>query len=68
MGRLSRFANERFDDRSMEASWQQIQAEERRSARMGRSEDEKAEQEELQRLATKAAKKFKRKPQKMMDT
>ena len=52
-----RYANERDDDRSMEASWQQIQAEERRSARMGRSEDERAEAEEARRIAAKQAKK-----------
>ena len=52
----------------MEVNWQQIQAEERRSARMGRSEDEKAEQEELRRLAAKqAAKKAKQRPQGFLD-
>lgn len=50
-----RFKNERFDDRSMEADWKSIQAEERRSAKMGRSEDEKAELEELARQKAKAA-------------
>ena len=55
-----RFKNERFDDRSMEADWKSIQAEERRSARMGRSEDEKAEAEELARQRSKATAKKKR--------
>ena len=53
----------------MEANWQQIQAEERRSARLGRSEDEKAEEEELRRVAAKkAAKKAKHKHQGFLDT
>lgn len=55
-----RFKNERFDDRSMEADWKSIQAEERKSARMGRTEDEKAEAEELARQKAKAAAKKKR--------
>lgn len=63
-----RFANERYDDRSMEANWQQIQAEERRSTRMGRSEDEKAEQEEVRRVAAKKAAKTKHKrPKGLLD-
>ncbi len=39
----------------MEAGWRAIQAEEKRSARLGRGEDEKAEQEELARQKAKAA-------------
>lgn len=58
-----RFKDERFDDRSMEADWKSIQAEERRSAKMGRTEDEKAEMEELARQRAKAAAKKKRKRQ-----
>ena len=54
---LHRFKDEKFDDRSMEADWRTIQAEERRSLRMGRTEDEKAEAEELARQKAKAAKK-----------
>ncbi len=50
-----RFKDESFDDRSMEADWKSIQAEERRSAKMGRGEDEKAEAEELARQKSKAA-------------
>ena len=57
---LCRYKNERFDDRSMEADWKSIQAEERRSAKMGRSEDEKAELEELARQKAKAAAKKKK--------
>ena len=57
---LCRFKDERFDDRSMQADWKSIQAEERRSARLGRSEDEKAELEELARQKVKAAAKKKR--------
>jgi len=44
-----------FDDRLMEASWNEVQAEERKSLRMGRAEDEKAEAEEARRMAEKAA-------------
>lgn len=52
----------------MEANWQQIQAEERRSTRMGRSEDEKAEQEEVRRVAAKKAAKTKHKrPKGLLD-
>lgn len=51
-----RYQHER-DDRSMEASWQQIQAEERRSARAGRDADQMAEREEQRRIAEKKAKK-----------
>ncbi|KAK9806070.1 hypothetical protein WJX72_000097 [[Myrmecia] bisecta] len=56
----SKFKDERVDDRSMEASYAQILAEERRSARMGRDDDAKAEAEELRRLAEKAKKKKKK--------
>ena len=52
-----RFKDERFDDRSMEADWRSIQAEEKRSARLGRTEDEKAELEELAHQKAKAARK-----------
>ena len=51
-----RYKDER-DDKSMEADWRSIQAEERKSSRMGRTEDEKAEAEELARIKAKAAKK-----------
>ena len=44
-----------YDDRLMEASWNEVQAEERKSLRMGRDEDEKAEAEEARRMAEKAA-------------
>ncbi|KAK9837717.1 hypothetical protein WJX74_003666 [Apatococcus lobatus] len=43
------------DDRSMEVSWQQMQAEERRSARAGRDADQAAEKEEQRRIAEKQA-------------
>ena len=52
---LCRFKKEDLDNRSMEADWKSIQAEEKRSARLGRGEDEKAEQEELERQRAKAA-------------
>lgn len=54
---MRRFKDERLDDKSMEADWRTIQAEEKRSLRLGRSEDEKAEVEELARQKAKAAKK-----------
>jgi len=58
-----RFAKEDLVDRSMEADWRAIQAEERRSARLGRGEDERAEQEELARQRAKAAAKKKARTQ-----
>lgn len=58
---VHRFKDEK-DDRSMEADWRSIQAEERRSARLGRSEDERAEHEELARQKAKAAKKKAKRP------
>lgn len=45
----------------MIAGWKSIQAEERKSAKMGRTDDEKAEAEELARQKAKAAAKKKRK-------
>lgn len=45
----------------MEASAAEIQAEERRSARIGRTEDEKEAEAEARRLAAKEAKKKGRK-------
>ena len=51
----------------MEANWREIQAEERRSARLGRSEDERADAEEQRRLAAKQAKKAKHKPRGLID-
>ncbi|GFR48717.1 hypothetical protein Agub_g10674, partial [Astrephomene gubernaculifera] len=45
----SRYRDENFDDRTMEASWRQVVAEEKRSERMGRLEDDMAEQEEERR-------------------
>ncbi|GLI65041.1 hypothetical protein VaNZ11_008454 [Volvox africanus] len=42
----SRYQDDPFDDRMMEASWRQVVAEEKRSERMGRLEDEMAEEEE----------------------
>lgn len=56
----SRYKDDWGDDRMMEASWAQVQAEEKRSARAGREEDIREEMEELKRLKTKAAKKRKR--------
>jgi len=58
-----KFAKEDLVDRSMEADWRAIQAEERRSARLGRGEDERAEQEELARQRAKAAAKKKARTQ-----
>jgi F0F1-type ATP synthase membrane subunit b/b' len=49
-----------FDDRKMEASAADIAAEERRSARMGRAEDEREAEEEARRSMAKAEKKDKR--------
>ena len=43
------------DDRSMEASYQQMQAEERRSLKLARADDRRAEAEEAARAAAKAA-------------
>ncbi|DBA93957.1 hypothetical protein WJX77_001982 [Trebouxia sp. C0004] len=43
----SKFDDRGFDDRTMEANYKQIQAEERRSARLGREDDRRAEEEEL---------------------
>lgn len=57
---VPRYREERFDDRSMVASAREIEAEERRSARMARAEDEKEEEEERRRAEAKAAKKRKR--------
>lgn len=51
-----RYGHDR-DDRSMEVSWQQMQAEERRSARAGREADLAAEREEQRRIAEKKARK-----------
>ncbi|KAL3151444.1 Protein SPT2 [Trebouxia sp. C0009 RCD-2024] len=53
----SKFDDRGFDDRSMEASYKQIQAEERRSARMGREDDLRAEEEELKMQEEKRKKK-----------
>ena len=44
-----RFADERFDDRRMEVGWAAVQAEERRSARLGRDDDAAAEAQERAR-------------------
>jgi hypothetical protein len=52
----SKYQDDWADDRRMEASWEQLQAEERRSARMGRAEDAREEAEEARRLAAKAKK------------
>lgn len=62
-----RFQDERFNDREMEASWAQIQAEEKRSARLGRREDDEAledEEAEAARLAAKADGRGEEKPRK----
>ena len=53
---MCRYGHDR-DDRSMEVSWQQMQAEERRSARAGRDADQAAEREEQRRIAEKKARK-----------
>lgn len=53
----SKFDDRAFDDRSMEANFKQIQAEERRSARMGREDDRRAEEEELRHEEEKRKKK-----------
>ena len=53
---MCRYMHER-DDRSMEVSWQQMQAEERRSVRAGRDADAEAEREEQRRVAAKKARK-----------
>eukprot|EP00198_Chlamydomonas_reinhardtii_P011887 XP_001701224.1 predicted protein [Chlamydomonas reinhardtii] len=42
----SRYRDDPYDDRSMEVGWRQVVAEEKRSERMGRMEDELAEEEE----------------------
>lgn len=60
LAHLCRFRDE-GDDRTMVASRAQIEAEERRSARMGRSEDERAAAEEARAAAAKAEKKRRRK-------
>ncbi|KAI8467424.1 MAG: hypothetical protein J3K34DRAFT_430614 [Monoraphidium minutum] len=56
----SKYRDEWGDDRRMEASWGQLQAEERRSARLGRAEDAAAEEEEARRLGAKAGRKRRR--------
>eukprot|EP00775_Hariotina_reticulata_P006415 gene6415-6646_t len=56
----SRYKDNMFDDRKMEASAAEIAAEERRSARMGRAEDEREAEEEARRATAKADKKEKR--------
>ena len=48
------------DDRGMEASYQEMQAEERRSKRLGREEDARAEAEEAAHNAAKASRKKQR--------
>jgi hypothetical protein len=57
----SKYKDSFFDDRRMEASAAEIQAEERRSARIGRTEDEKEAEAEARRMAAKEAKKKGRK-------
>ncbi|KXZ50048.1 hypothetical protein GPECTOR_18g29 [Gonium pectorale] len=52
----SRYRDDPFDDRTMEASWRQVEAEEKRSERMGRMEDELAEEEEERRRKEKLRK------------
>lgn len=49
-----------WDDRKMEASAAEIAAEERRSARLGKAEDEKEAEAEARRLAVKEAKRSKK--------
>lgn len=49
-----RFLDEHFDDRRMEVGWSAIEAEERRSARLGRDADGKAEAEERARRVSAA--------------
>jgi hypothetical protein len=51
----------------MEASWNELQAEERKSLRMGRAEDEREEAEEAKRLAAKAAAKKRKRSGGMFD-
>jgi hypothetical protein len=53
----SKYKDSFFDDRRMEASAAEIQAEERRSARIGRTEDEREAEAEARRVAAKEAKK-----------
>lgn len=53
----SKFDDRGFDDRTMEANYKQIQAEERRSARLGREDDRRAEEEELREQEEKRKKK-----------
>ena len=48
------------DDRNMEVSYQQMQAEERRSKRLGQEEDARADAEEAAHNADKAARKRQR--------
>ena len=55
-GRMCRYGHDR-DDRSMEVSYQQMQAEERRSARAGRDADQAAEREEQRRIGREEGKK-----------
>ena len=52
-----RYREDPADDRRMEASWQEMQSEERRSAKLGRAADKQAEIEEAARVAAKAARK-----------
>lgn len=50
----SRFRDDPFDDRNMVAGWRQVEAEEKRSQRLGRLEDELAEEEEERHRKEKA--------------
>ncbi len=56
-----RFQNERDDDRSMEVGWREVQAEEKRSGRLGRKEDLEAEKEERAELERKMRRKKEKK-------
>ncbi|MEW5318546.1 MAG: hypothetical protein WDW38_009762 [Sanguina aurantia] len=60
----SRYAGEPADDRSMVVGWRQLQAEEKRSARTARNEDDEAEKEEARHRAEKIKKKEARQKEK----
>ena len=50
-----RYRDEPLDDRRMEAGWREVQAEERRSAKLGATDDAREEAAEAARQAAKAA-------------
>ena len=56
-----RYRDEPFDDRRMEMSWREVQAEERRSAKLGAADDAREEAAEAARQIAKASAHKKRK-------